>query len=168
MAGDVVDLILADHRKFEALLRDIRNEEEDQEEALRELAAVLVAHAEAEEKEVYPKLRRKDAIDSEKAEHGEHEHAEGHESLLRVLEVGDPSKEDFGNALEELTKDLAHHLDEEERTILNPAREEIEESIRQELGRAFMEERQRQLDNDCGDIENVRRLVEEARASGDL
>lgn len=159
MAGDVVDLILADHRKFESLLRDIRNVEADRAAALSELSAVLVAHAEAEESVVYPKLRRRDAIDEEEVEHSEEEHAEGHEALLAVLEVGDPDAEEFGEAVEELTKELAHHMDEEERTVLNPARTEVDEEIRQELGVAFMEERQRHLDNDCGSIENVRALV---------
>lgn len=163
MAGDVVDLIIADHRLFERLLRDVRDHSADQKAALKELAATLVAHAEAEEKEVYPKLRYKGAIDSDKVEHGHEEHAEAHEALLAVLEVGDPDDEAFGDAVEQLTKDLAHHLDEEERTILNPARDEVDESVRRKLGVAFMEERQRQLDNDCGSIDNVRRLVQEAK-----
>jgi iron-sulfur cluster repair protein YtfE (RIC family) len=51
------------------------------------LSAVLVAHAEAEEQVVYPKLRRRATIDAEEAEHGEEEHAEGHEALLKVLEL---------------------------------------------------------------------------------
>lgn len=163
MAGDVVELILSDHRKFESLLRDIRDVNADRRAALEDLATTLVAHAEAEEKEVYPKLRRRDAIDKEEAEHGKEEHEEGHEALLRVLEIGDPDDEEFGEAVEELTKELAHHMDEEERTVLNPAKTEVAEDVRQQLGIAFMEERQRQIDANCGSIENVRRLV----ASGD-
>jgi hypothetical protein len=78
------------------------------------------------------------------------------------LVESDPDAEEFGEAVEELTKALAHHLDEEERTILNPAREDVDESTRERLGAAFLEERQRRLDKDCGSIENVRRLVEKA------
>lgn len=163
MAGDVVELILADHRKFEALLREVRNASADRESALAELSALLVAHAEAEEKEVYPTLRNQDAIDREEAEHSKQEHAEGHEALLEVLEIGDPDADGFGEAVEELTKELAHHMDEEERTVLNPARMEVAEDVRRSLGIAFMEERQRQLDSDCGSIDNVRSLVAEAK-----
>lgn len=159
-----MDLILADHRKFEELLRATRDVSTDRRSALEELAALLVAHAEAEEREVYPSLRRKDAIDEEEAEHSKAEHAEGHEALLKVLEIGDPEDEGFGEAIENLSEELAHHLDEEERTVLNPARTEVSAERRQELGLAFMTERQRQLDAGCGSIENVRRLVEEARA----
>ena len=85
---------------------------------------------------------------------------------MNVLGSGDPSSDDFGEAVEELTKELAHHMDEEERTILNPARGEVDEKTRQDLGVAFMSERQSQLDAGCGDIENVRRLVEEAKEEG--
>lgn len=160
---DVVELILADHRRFEALLRDVRNVEADRKAALDELAGLLVAHAEAEEKEVYPSLRyRTDEVGQHEAEHGSEEHDEGHEALLEVLEIGDPDHDDFGEAVEELTKALAHHLDEEERTILNPARQEVDEDVRNRLGEAFLAERKRQLDANCGDIENVRRLVAES------
>lgn len=163
MAGDVVDLILADHRKFEALLRDVRDVEKDRKRALEELSALLVAHAEAEEADVYPRLRRKDAIDEHEAEHSKEEHADGHEALLEVLEVDDLDSEAFGEAIEKLTKELAHHMDEEERTVLNPAKTEVPEDVRQRLGVEFMRNRQKHLDNDCGSIENVRRLVEEAK-----
>lgn len=165
-SGDVVELILQDHRLFEALLRDLRDTTADQRAALADLSAVLVAHAEAEEAEVYPSLARREAIDGEEAEHGEHEHAEGHEALLAVHEAGDPGSEEFGEAVEELTKALAHHLDEEERTILNPARTEVADDVRQRLGQAFARARTEQLDAGCGDVATVRRLVEQARREG--
>jgi hemerythrin superfamily protein len=163
MPSDVVDLILADHRKFEDLLREVRSVETDREAALSELAALLVAHAEAEEREVYPTLRyRADDVTEEEVEHSSEEHDEGHEALLAVMEVDDLDSDEFGDAVEELTKALAHHMDEEERTILNPAREEVADEERERLGEAFKKERQRQLEDDCGSIENVRRLVAES------
>lgn len=166
MPDDVIDLILADHRRFEALLRDVRNVEADRRRALDELSAILVAHAEAEEKEVYPTLRRRDAIDEEEAEHGQEEHAEGHQALLGLLEVGDPDADGFGDAVEELTEALSHHIDEEEREILNPARTEVADEVRRRLGAAFATERQSQLDSGCGTVDNVRRLVERAEDQG--
>ena len=62
--GDVVDLILDDHRLFEDLLRQLRDATADREAARSALAAVLVAHGEAEEAKVYPSLVRKDAIEA--------------------------------------------------------------------------------------------------------
>ena len=113
-------------------------------------ATLHVAHAEAEEKYVYPKLRRKDAITEHEAEHGEEEHAEGHEALLAVLELKGTDTQAFDDAVEELAKAVNHHLTEEELTILNPAREEVGERVRADLGEAFATERNRQVDDGCG------------------
>jgi hypothetical protein len=59
-----------------------------------------------------------------------------------------------------------HHLTEEELTILNPARDEVGPQVRAELGAQFCAERNRQIDDDCGALENVRRIVARARAEG--
>ena len=164
--GDVVDLILDDHRRFEALLRDLRDSSSDRDAVRGALSALHVAHARAEEKHVYPQLRRKGAVGEHEAEHGEEEHAEGHEALLAVLELKGTDTQAFDDAVEELATALNHHLTEEELTILNPAREEVSEKVRVELGEAFATERNAQLDADCGRIDNVRRIVQEAEKEG--
>jgi hemerythrin superfamily protein len=168
VAGDVVDLILADHRLFEELLRALRDSSSDRAEVRNALAMVLVAHAEAEERYVYPKLRKRNAVGEHEAEHSEEEHAEGHEALLKVLELKGTDTKAFDDAVEELSGTLNHHLTEEELTILNPAREEVGPRVRMELGQEFLAERNRQIDANCGRIENVRRLVERARRRGQL
>jgi hemerythrin superfamily protein len=166
VSGDVVELILDDHRRFEALLRDLRDSTSDRDAVRHAFATLHVAHALAEEKHVYPKLQRKDAIDEHEAHHGEEEHAEGNEALLAVLELQGTDTQAFDDAVEELAKLVNHHLTEEELTILNPAREEVGEQVRAELGELFATERNRQVDEDCGNIENVRRIVAEARREG--
>jgi hemerythrin HHE cation binding domain-containing protein len=164
-SGDVVDLILADHRLFEDLLHLLRDKTQDRAAVRAALADVVVAHAEAEEMHVYPTLRDKGAVGEEEVEHGIHEHLEAHERLLDLLEVEDLQSDDFDEAIEELTKALAHHLDEEEREILNPARTDVDAATKEELGRRFAAERNRQLGARSGHIENVRRLVQEQRAA---
>jgi hemerythrin-like domain-containing protein len=159
VTGDVVDLILEDHRRFEELMRQLRDSSSDRDVVRKALATLHVAHAEAEEKFVYPTLRRKRAIDEHEAEHGVEEHAEGNEKLLAVLELKGTDTEAFDDAVEELATAINHHLTEEELTILNPAREEVGEQVRADLGVKFATERNRQIDADCGDVENVRRLV---------
>jgi hemerythrin superfamily protein len=166
VSGDVVELILDDHRRFETLLRDLRDSTSDRDAVRHAFATLHVAHAEAEEKYVYPKLRRKHAITEHEAEHGEEEHAEGHEALLAVLELKGTDTQAFDDAVEELAKALNHHLTEEELTILNPAREEVGEQVRADLGVAFATERNQQLDDDCGAIDNVRRIVKAAEREG--
>jgi len=166
VAGDVIDLILADHRLFEDLLRALRDADADRDEVRNALAAVLVAHAEAEEKYVYPKLRKRRAVGEEQAEHSEEEHAEGHEALLKVLELRGTDTKAFSEAVEELSGTVNHHLAEEELTILNPARDEVSPRLRAELGQEFLTERNRQIDANCGRVENVRDLVERAKKRG--
>ncbi|MGI8900701.1 MAG: hemerythrin domain-containing protein [Nocardioides sp.] len=164
--GDVVDLILDDHRRFEALLRDLRDSTSDRDAVRHAFATLHVAHAEAEERFVYPQLRRKHAITGHEAEHGEEEHAEGHEALVAVLELKGIDTQAFDDAVEELAKAVSHHLTEEELTILNPAREEVSEAARAELGEQFATERNRQIDDNCGTLTNVRRIVAAARREG--
>ncbi|GGJ78706.1 hypothetical protein GCM10011583_07830 [Streptomyces camponoticapitis] len=164
---DVVALILQDHRTMEDLFRRMRSVEEDRAAALREFAGLLIAHADAEETEVYPALRRFRNIDDDEVEHGEEEHDEGNEALLDLLETGleagDVGSAAWDEKLENLVEAVNHHLDEEERTILNGARENVPAERRAELGVAFREERARQLAADCGRIENVRERVKNRR-----
>ncbi|MFA9446910.1 hemerythrin domain-containing protein [Egicoccus sp. AB-alg6-2] len=165
---DVVELILADHREFERLFRLLRNREEDRAGVLATLADLLVAHAEAEEREVYPALRQKAPEEAEEIEHGSEEHAEGHEALLELLQVDVEDEEAFEDKLEELVEALNHHIDEEERDILNAARENVADDERSELGRAFLAVRDQLLEGHPGDVRNVGRLVQEARERGEL
>ncbi|MEU4802916.1 hemerythrin domain-containing protein [Actinosynnema sp. NPDC023587] len=164
MATDVVELILADHRKFEELFRELRDRSADRTTRLGELAALLVAHAEAEESEVYAALKRFREVDNDEVDHGAEEHAEGHQALLALMEVTDPETDEWETKLEELVENLNHHVDEEERTLLNDAREQVPEDRRAEIGKAFLEARQALLDDDCGDLEYVRRI---AKATAD-
>ncbi len=166
VSGDVVELILEDHRRFEGLLRDLRDSSSDRDAVRQAFSTLHVAHAFAEERHVYPKLRRKQAITEHEAEHGEEEHAEGHEALLAVLELKGTDTQAFDDAVEELATALNHHLTEEELTILNPAREEVGEKVRAELGEAFATERNRQIDDGCGTLTHVREIVAAAKREG--
>ncbi|WP_329034848.1 hemerythrin domain-containing protein [Streptomyces sp. NBC_00178] len=158
-AHDVVAEILADHRSMEELLRRMRSVEEDRRAALNEFAALLIAHGEAEEAEVYPALKRFRDVDDEEIEHGKEEHHEGNEALLALMEVRDVGSDAWDEKLEELAKAITHHLDEEERTILNGARESVPQERRAELGAVFLRDRQKHLEAGCGSIESVRAVV---------
>lgn len=159
-SGDVVEVILEDHRHFEHLLRELRNEQTDRDALRRQMSELLVAHGEAEESSVYPQLEREKAIDEEESEHGEKEHQEGYEALLPLLEATELYDEEFSRLLHEFSETLLHHLDEEERDILNPARQDVSEQDRAELGVAWLAERNRMLEEGCGSAEQVRALVD--------
>ena len=163
--GDVVEIILADHRWFEEALHELRDVRSDRPAVLADLATVLIAHAEAEESKVYPTLRNKNAIDEEEVEHSEHEHDEGNAALLALMEVEDTRSEDFDEKEHELSEALSHHLDEEERDVLNPARTNFSDEERAQLGADFAAERERLIEADCGNIDYVRKVVAEAKKS---
>ncbi|MFJ9074807.1 hemerythrin domain-containing protein [Streptomyces sp. NPDC102278] len=156
---DVVAVILKDHRTMEDLFRRMRSVEADRAQALQKFSALLIAHAEAEEAEVYGALKRFKNVDDEEVEHGAEEHTEGNEALLALLEVAEVGSEEWDERLEDLSKAVSHHIDEEERTILNGARENVPDERRAELGVAFLREREKHLAADCGSIENVRAVV---------
>lgn len=158
-AQDVVEVILKDHRTMEELFRRMRSVEADRAGALQKFSALLVAHGEAEEAEVYGALKRFKNVDDEEVEHGEEEHTEGNKALLALLEVDDVGSEEWDARLEDLVKAVSHHVDEEERTILNGARENVPDERRAELGAAFLREREKQLASGCGSIEHVRKIV---------
>jgi Hemerythrin HHE cation binding domain len=168
VSGDVIELILEDHRLFEELLRNLRDASQDREPVREALAAVLVAHAEAEEKFVYPKLRDRSAVGTHEAEHGSEEHAEGHKTLLALLELKGTGTKAFDDAVEKLSAVVNHHLVEEELTILNPARESLGARAKADLGDLFVKERNRQIDSNCGTVDNVRKLVARSRREGKL
>ncbi len=167
-AGDVVDLILNDHRLFESLMRDMRDVTADRAGAREAFAQVLIAHGEAEEEKVYPRLQRKDAINAEEAEHGEHEHAEINEALLALLDCVGTDTQKFDDAVEEMNEVLQHHLSEEEQTILNPARTEASATVREDLGMAFIAARSAHLDAKSGSRDNVAAIVSRAHKEGKL
>ncbi|MFI6030996.1 hemerythrin domain-containing protein [Amycolatopsis magusensis] len=162
MPDDVVELILNDHRKFEELMRGLRDSTSDRAGLRDELAQLLVAHGEAEEREVYPQLEKK-ASDDEDVEHSEEEHAEINKALLEFLEVKDLDGDDYDEKLEELAEVLNHHVNEEEQTLLNDAREEVPSEERAKLGAAFLVARDTLLKTNCGRIENVRLVVEKTK-----
>lgn len=166
--GDVVELILADHRLFEDLLRQCRSTGVDRDQARTTLAEVLVAHAEAEESQVYPTLRRRDAIDAHEEEHGQQEHAEINQALLDALDADASDADTFDEAIEALAEVVNHHTTEEELTILNPARDDVEAEVRERLGRAWAARRTELLDAGCASREQVVALVGHAQDEGVL
>lgn len=169
VSGDVIDLITDDHRLFERLLRQLRDETQDRDTVRQAFAAVLIAHGEAEEELVYRVLRQRAAdVGEHEVEHGHEEHAEGNEALLALLELKGTDTQAFADGAEELSNLVSHHIAEEELTILSPARAEVSERVRRELGEQWAARRNQLIADGCGSLANVRRMVAEARRSGVL
>lgn len=166
-SGDVLDLITDDHRRFELLLTQLRQDTADRDAVRWAFANVLIAHGEAEEEIAYPVLRRKAGdVDAHDIEHGTEEHAEGNEALLAVLELKGTDTQAFVDAVEELSNMVAHHIAEEELSIIAPARTEVADRTRLEIGEKWAARRNELIDQDCGSLENVRRVVAAAKKKG--
>lgn len=163
-AGDIIDLISDDHRLFEELMRAMRDVTADRDAARSAFADLLIAHSEAEEEIVYPRLKSKKVIDGEEEEHGEAEHAATNEALLHLLRAKGTDTQKFEDALEAVAEVLNHHIGEEELSILNPAREDASEDLRQELGKTWSAQRNDLLEAGCGSEAKVAKLVEQAYA----
>lgn len=167
-SGDVLELILDDHRLFEDLLRQARRNDVDRAAARTALCELLVAHAESEEDKVYPTLRRKRAIGSDEEEHGEEEHAEITEAIVGFLEAKGTDTDKYDTALEALATVVNHHSNEEEQTILNPAREDVSPEEREKLGAAWLTRRNELLDQGCASLEQVKALLHRAEKEGTI
>jgi hemerythrin-like domain-containing protein len=116
---DVVDLLTADHREFDRIFRELeqlmgRSEAdavEHKRDLVDEVTIGLVKHSVAEETRVYPRVERQ--VDEQEAEHAREEHDEAEETLKRLerLDADDP---EFDRAVQELIRDVRHHIEEEE------------------------------------------------------
>jgi len=166
-SGDVLDLIVDDHRRFERLLRQLRDTTQDRDAVRQAFADVLIGHGIAEEEIVYPVLRRRaEDIGEHEIHHGYEEHAEGNQALLAVLELKGTDTQAFTDAVEELSNLVAHHVAEEELTIISPARTEVGERTRRDLGQRWAARRNELIDQHCGSLESVRRVVASAEQEG--
>ncbi|TMR15499.1 hemerythrin domain-containing protein [Nonomuraea turkmeniaca] len=136
MDTDVITLITKDHRTVEGLFERLNKKEGDQHATVVELHALLIAHARAEEDEVYPDID---------AHHSLEEHKEA-EILLDALVRAEPGTKEFDRALNKLIKSVNHHVREEEKRILPAMAESVSTKRLQDLGKAFKKRRAEELD----------------------
>jgi hemerythrin-like domain-containing protein len=116
---DVVDVLSADHREFDRIFTELEGlfRRSDPESLERKRALVdevtigLVKHSVAEETRVYPRVQKD--IDKEEADHSKEEHAEAEETMKR-LERMNPDDPGFDGAVEELIREIRHHVQHEE------------------------------------------------------
>ncbi len=149
MAGDVVDLIMQDHREVERLFDELQRHPDKRPLLTPVLAALLTAHSRAEEAEVYP-VAKDEADETEAIPHSQREHALAEQLLARLTEA-DPQTAEFDRLLSELVEAVDHHVEEEESTVLPGIRRRLDERRRAELGRAFADSRARHLGDHPGE-----------------
>jgi hemerythrin superfamily protein len=155
VAGDVVELIMTDHREVERLFDELRDEPQKRPNLLPVLTTLLTAHSRAEEAEVYP-VAAGEAGEAEEVAHSQEEH---------VQADADPTAPEFGQVLQELIDAVAHHVEEEESKVLPGMRERLSDDRRLELGEAFARSREKHLGEQPGDI-TKQQLQQQAKNAG--
>jgi iron-sulfur cluster repair protein YtfE (RIC family) len=143
---DVVDLIKAQHRRIESLLQQAQDAEPEQmAELLRQVAALLVPHSEAEESFVYPAIRDHAREEAGEVKDGvaEHHHIE---DLLRELLAGEPGSPGYDGKLAAMAGELQHHVEEEEQDLLPVLGDKASDAERDDLGARFAEATGQDLD----------------------
>jgi hemerythrin superfamily protein len=143
MSGDVVDLIMQDHREVERLFGQLTNFPDTRPLLTPVLAALLIAHSRAEEAEVYP-AAKDEAGDVEDVAHSQEEHTQA-EQMLKRLVAADPESTEYVELLSELEEAITHHVEEEESKVLPDLQQSLDEQRRLELGKAFADSRAQHL-----------------------
>src|ERR1051325_10624469 len=125
---DAVEFIKQDHRRIEELFGKFLEKEEDmtQEDLYQEIQAVLNAHAEMEERVLYPAVK---PFAKEQVEEAIAQHAEVKKLLAELLDT-DLNEEEFEKQMTEVMDDV-HEPDQEEQSptgVLALARERLDET----------------------------------------
>lgn len=163
MDYDVVDLIMQDHREVERLFEELKSHPEKRPLLTPVLCSLLVAHSRAEEAEVYP-VAKDEAGETDEVEHSQEEHAQA-ERLLERLQKADPESRQYDEVLKEVVDAVTHHVEEEETKVLPGMRQRLQQSRREELGKAFAASRAMHLGDVPGQA-NREELLVQARNAG--
>ena len=136
---NIYDALSKDHRKFEALLDQLvttsKAENEQWKSTLDELRRGVITHAHAEEAVFYNALREADES-TKLVLHGYTEHAAA-ETEIRTLGAAKAVDANWTSLTERLSKDLRHHIQEEETRIYDAARKVLSDEEAQRIGEAF-------------------------------
>jgi hemerythrin superfamily protein len=136
---DIYEALAKDHRHFESLLDRLvtasKAGNEQWKTVLDELRRGVIAHAHAEEAVFYNALRETDTARSVIAHSfAEHAMAEGEIRTLGVAKMIDAT---WTTLAEKLSKDLRHHIQEEESRVFDAARKVFSADEARQIGSAF-------------------------------
>jgi hemerythrin superfamily protein len=137
---DIIELVLRDHHAVAELFDKLQsaNPADDQTDLLAQVRDALERHASAEEKVLYPRVRKEvpDGREDSKDAIEEHDQIRG---SLEELEEHEAGTELFTLAVLQLVATTKHHVGVEESELLPDFRKNSDASEREELGRRFAE-----------------------------
>jgi len=109
----------------------------------QEMKAALTAHSRAEEKVLYDAMKREKGAHVSALEGYEEHHVA--DVLMREISRLSPGNEKWAAKFTVLKENVEHHVQEEEGEIWAKARAIFDEATAQELGQAFLAEKEKQL-----------------------
>ncbi len=132
---DVVDILMADHREVEELIKEISDTQDAgrRRDLADMLISELVRHSVAEEMFVYPAMRKHLPDGDQAVEHDTEEHKEL-ERTMKSLEGLDGDDPRFTELMSELEATLRDHIDDEESDQFPQLRERIPHEQLVEMG----------------------------------
>ena len=147
MAMDVWETIKKDHRTVEDLFKKMKETSaravKSREQLFEKIRTEFEVHAQAEEKAVYPALKKlegtKDRVGEAVSEHNEAR------KLIRAMARMDKASEEWLEKCEELEQNIQHHVEEEENEIIPAAQEEMDEEKADELLEKFKSVKQQAM-----------------------
>lgn len=137
---DIIELVQKDHHAVAELFDKLQaaTGADDQRRLFAQVKEELERHASAEEKVLYPRVRKDAAKGPEEVKDAVEEHDQIRESLKEV-EEHEPGTELFTLAVAQLVATTKHHVGVEEDELLPDFRANSEPGERDELGRRFEE-----------------------------
>ena len=137
---DIIELVLEDHQAVAALFDKLQaaTSADDQTALYAQVKDALERHASAEEKVLYPRVRKEVPDGKEESKDAIEEHDQIRGSLKEV-EEHDAGTELFTLAVAQLVATTKHHVGVEESELLPDFRKNSDATEREELGRKFSE-----------------------------
>lgn len=135
--GDVVALILADHKplkKLLAIMKDDRKSVAQRKKAFEEFAPLLIAHAKPEERSLYKYMKR-DIDLREEGFAAEVEHQLADQLIEEARRTSD--EEQMAARIKVLAEIVEHHLKEEEKEILPDVKRQTNAKERASLAEKY-------------------------------
>jgi hemerythrin superfamily protein len=136
---NIYDALSKDHREFESLLDRLvassKAGTDDWKSALNELRRGVIAHAHAEEAVFYNALREQNESKGlVMHSYAEHATAEGE---IRTLGAAKAVDANWTSLMEKFSKDLRHHIQEEESRVFAAARKVFSDEEATQIGAGF-------------------------------
>lgn len=143
--AEIFRILSLQHREVDAMLSQLAatDDVELRAKLLPVLEQQLLAHAKAEEETLYVKLKREG--EKSEAKHAEREHRDIEEALTELLAL-EPDDDEFPVALQNLTKTVKHHVEEEESDLYDAASRAFDTEQLDEIAAEFVENRRMQLE----------------------